>query len=451
MAKIPDYFAQEPMETGRMPRAPMGIADTGQGLKAQSLIGFGGALGKIGQLLAGIESERQRARDNVTLAEMKGMLDDFEFESTPDLAQIEKIEDFNKLEEKYGKDWKKKVGELSKGKNKRIADQFKIYSELHWDTARKGYHNRSWPLEQDYAVASFNREWSKRFKSHIDNPEKLKSELQALIEQYEPYLKPTYKQKLEASIDEEIAIYQKQNTLNKLHNAAKTMPYKEAIGFLNDIEGLTSAERNDLIRRRERQEEIATSTTNRQVRWDTLLEIAKDPASVTDEYLNGLVKPNSLTWDDAEELRNIRDKDNHPLKRTDFQRGLTTLEEIKDMQITIMKADDATAEELRDELLLHFRFKNDLEQWMTEKDRTTEEIEKKVKSLTTGVVEEMVHEFWDISNIFWKERLLLAAIPKIGRKKAKPEVVSPYPEYPDAFLEDNVWKVIRDGKKYRIE
>jgi hypothetical protein len=28
---------------------------------------------------------------------------------------------------------------------------------------------------------------------------------------------------------------------------------------------------------------------------------------------------------------------------------------------------------------------------------------------------------------------------------------SPYPEYPDAFFENGAWKVIRDGKKYRIE
>lgn len=30
-------------------------------------------------------------------------------------------------------------------------------------------------------------------------------------------------------------------------------------------------------------------------------------------------------------------------------------------------------------------------------------------------------------------------------------VKSPYPEYPDAFMENGVWKVIRDGTKYRIE
>ncbi len=35
-------------------------------------------------------------------------------------------------------------------------------------------------------------------------------------------------------------------------------------------------------------------------------------------------------------------------------------------------------------------------------------------------------------------------------KKAM-QTKSPYPEYPDAFLEKGVWKVIIDGKKYRIE
>ncbi len=42
---------------------------------------------------------------------------------------------------------------------------------------------------------------------------------------------------------------------------------------------------------------------------------------------------------------------------------------------------------------------------------------------------------------------------KKARAAAKKEIQeeSPYPEYPDAFLEDGVWKVIRDGKTYRIE
>ncbi len=36
-------------------------------------------------------------------------------------------------------------------------------------------------------------------------------------------------------------------------------------------------------------------------------------------------------------------------------------------------------------------------------------------------------------------------------QKRQVKVKSPYKEYPDAFLENGIWKVIRDGKKYRIE
>lgn len=35
--------------------------------------------------------------------------------------------------------------------------------------------------------------------------------------------------------------------------------------------------------------------------------------------------------------------------------------------------------------------------------------------------------------------------------REEPEIPSPFSEYPDAFLENGVWKVIRNGKKYRIE
>jgi len=39
------------------------------------------------------------------------------------------------------------------------------------------------------------------------------------------------------------------------------------------------------------------------------------------------------------------------------------------------------------------------------------------------------------------------SVTKLPTAKTK----SPYPEWPDAFLEDGTWKVIRNGKKYRIE
>lgn len=332
--KIPEYFSREPMETSRLPRAPMGIADTGQGLVGQAIAGLGWELRRTGQLLGDIEAERQRGRDNVVLAEMKGVLDDFEFKARPDPTTFKEIADFAKAEEKYGKDWKRETQRISKGANRQVAENFKIYTEWHRDKARRDYHNKSWPLEQNYARAQLNRLWSDKFRKFVNEPVKLKKELQALLEQFDIYLKPTDKQKLDASIDEEIALFQRQDTLDKLHETAKAMPYKSAIGFLNDIKGLESAERNDLIARRKRQNEIETATTNRQVRWDVLREVTSNPQGITDDYLESLVKPNSLTWDDAEEFKKMRDNASEPLKTPRAQLYLNSLNTLFDERET---------------------------------------------------------------------------------------------------------------------
>lgn len=63
MAKIPSYFATEQAETSRLPRAPMEIADIGQGLEAAGLIGFGKALSGLSsdtlQNIINVRSESQ--------------------------------------------------------------------------------------------------------------------------------------------------------------------------------------------------------------------------------------------------------------------------------------------------------------------------------------------------------------------------------------------------------
>lgn len=42
-------------------------------------------------------------------------------------------------------------------------------------------------------------------------------------------------------------------------------------------------------------------------------------------------------------------------------------------------------------------------------------------------------------------------LPQQKKTTEQPVVKSPYKEYPDAFQEDGVWKVLKNGKKYRIE
>lgn len=40
---------------------------------------------------------------------------------------------------------------------------------------------------------------------------------------------------------------------------------------------------------------------------------------------------------------------------------------------------------------------------------------------------------------------------EVEKAVGKTQVKSPYKEYPDAFQEEGIWKVMKDGKKYRIE
>lgn len=390
--KIPSYFSTEPMETSRLPRAPAGLlAETGQGLEAEAMAGFGAALGRVGDILATIGAEKQRGRDNATLAGLSDQERDFVFGSYDELEQYKitedtEIEDYGKLEKKFEKDWDRKVKELLKGQSRKVVEHFTLWSKQSRAKILRDYHNRVWQKEQSFAQGQ---------AISIADKQLRRGDLKGALQTYEAhaqYFPPKALQGLKDAAADTMMKYQHQAFLEQVRLQAKDLPLAEALTLINNIPvtDITTAERNAQVTMRERQEEIATATTNRQVRWDTLLKLSKDPESVTDEYLLNLVRPNSLTWDDAEELRKIRDTDNHPLKRTDFKRALTTLEEIKDMDMAIAKEFGKTALERREILLLHFGLKNDLEKWIMEKDRTTEEIEKKVRSLTEPVIEKDV-------------------------------------------------------------
>ena len=69
-------------------------------------------------------------------------------------------------------------------------------------------------------------------------------------------------------------------------------------------------------------------------------------------------------------------------------------------------------------------------------------------------VEEPKERWWWWDSVVEKPKWILEnaqgqAIPPPNVKADQEQ--SPYAEYPDAFLEGGIWKVIRDGKKYRIE
>lgn len=164
----------------------------------------------------------------------------------------------------------------------------------------------------------------------------------------------------------------------------------------------------------------------------------------------------NISRGDSEQLLNTIEEMSKPdsaLNRPSVKRGITLLEEYKDIRIGMMKTQDATDEELGQELLLWNGTKNDFEKWLLAEERTDKEIEEKLELLIAPEKEKAVEGYLDRLWELW----IQSPFGILGRKalgiekEGKEKEESPYPEYPDAFLEDDVWKVMRDGKKYRIE
>lgn len=110
--------------------------------------------------------------------------------------------------------------------------------------------------------------------------------------------------------------YLRQQIIALAHEQAKIMPYKEAVSYLNDLKGVTSAERNDLIARRKRQNEIETAVTEPKVYWEALRNVTIDPDGTTEEYLASRVGK-GLTTDDYKEFMGIK-KSNETVSSSTF-------------------------------------------------------------------------------------------------------------------------------------
>ncbi len=399
---IPQYFRREQLDTSGLPRAPAGqLADVGARLAPDAMARFGGALQDIGlDRLNRILNARTQSQ----YTEGKALWEEAETKFLKELERNQDYEGYDKKYKAHNKDLSKQI------LVKKLTSDAKeaLFSFIETKKAALGKQVAAAYLrkERDYERAQTYKDV--RIFEMAGNAPAAKA---AIIEARDAgYFGAEESVKRIAEVDANTAIYQRQKVVATAHDAAKAMPFKEALAYLNDLEGVTSAERNDLIARRKRQNEIETATTDPQVRWDTLLKIEKDPESVTDEELESLVKPDSLSWDDMEELREVRDKDNHPLKRADSVRAFTFLEELKDIRIATLKAamkDDPTitSDTLREELLQQFQMKNDLEQWLLEKDRTTEEIEKKVRAMTAPVASDVA--------LSWFERVMWIGRPQL--------------------------------------
>jgi len=136
------------------------------------------------------------------------------------------------------------------------------------------------------------------------------------------------------------------NLIDSYWQKASPMPIKESLQFLNNAPNLTSAQRNDLIARRKRQEEIATATTDPEVYWPLLRRVTADPKGITEQEIGDTVGK-GITTDDYKELVKIQESKVDPLKTPRAQIYLKHLDDLyKNKNIETVSDYDSKMEQL---------------------------------------------------------------------------------------------------------
>lgn len=431
------YTAQRPMEV-----VPTGAKAWPEMMSRErrAMAGFGGTVMSVAQ-------RWQDERDNAEISRLQSAINNFQYTSLRQLeddwraGKFTTADQFKKAEEDYVKARGKMVNSLIKGKRGRVGDHVSEYAENNKASDTANFYRDLFPKEKEFRSVEALKV-IENYKVQGDRDKALMA-----IEQNKYWLGLTKSETLKANLDADIAAYQHQAFLEQVAVDAREMPIADALSAINKIPrtAISETERNGLIAQRERQEEIATATTNRKVRWDVLRQVTKDPQSITDEWLESLVKPDSLTWDDAEEFKKIRDDSDEPLKTPRAQLYFNSLDKLFDKR------------ETDDEKRMNYDIANEklVQFFKTTKTPTAKQAAEFYDDLIHPIVLNL------FERLMWTKRPQLFGLvgtqeERLAKKKAKAGVEegkeeSPYPEYPDAFEEDGVWKVIRDGKTYRIE
>lgn len=209
--------------------------------------------------------------------------------------------------------------------------------------------------------------------------------------------------------------------------------------------------------------------------WDKYDELQKmtkeyndgvrtDEDEIRDEIGDAVEKKQITSTDGMKLLDRVKRTDDadDPMNRSDAKRGLGFLEDLESAEISANK--DEPYEAIRGIRLKYQKKKNEFERWIKRQEKLTDtDIQNKVAEMTEAETEEVVLNWFESlmrpkeGTPFFGRFFGTTEETALARKKAKAGVKeerkekSPYPEYPDAFLEDGVWKVKKDGKTYRIE
>lgn len=300
---IPDYLANQQLVTSNRPRSPQIIADIGQGMEAQALAGVGNVIAQIGQELAAIEARKQLIRDSVTLSELKGRLDDFEFNSAPDPSRVQLVEDFKKQEDEYHRDWNRQAQILPHGMSRAVQDQFKIYTEVQRGQAKSKYREKSRPIEKQWVMADLQRQRAIQLKGNVTDPERAKKNLKHLVNSYSGYLTSTEVQSFLENVDSSVESFHIQLAISnapeeayELIANAKTLDQEQKNNLKNKVDAeIARRERERKLKLQEdREDTYRTIITNI---WEGKL---KDPQIVT-----ALTEAGLIDIEDAKYARNL--------------------------------------------------------------------------------------------------------------------------------------------------
>jgi hypothetical protein len=215
--------------------------------------------------------------------------------------------------------------------------------------------------------------------------------------------------------------------------------------------------------------------------WDTYDELQGmvkeygDGTRTDERFIRGeiseAVKAMKITSTDGMKLLDRvkrSDDTDDPMNRSDVKRGLGVLTDLESFEVEQAKKGKYLKKEhkgkdefevIREIRITYQKEMDEYERWVRGQDKLTDkDIQDKIKAMTELEAEEIALSWFE--RLMWTKRPQLFGIvgtqeERLAKKKAgikkEGKEESPYPEYPDAFLEDGIWKVTKDGKKYRIE
>lgn len=294
------------------------------------------AMADFGMTGANVAVKWQQERNNLEVGKDISNLNNYQFTLMKQLEadwKAKKFTDpkqFEQAEKDYEKARESFLNKLLKGKRGAISDRVRSYADSAKVRQAREFYGSLFAKEKEFNSV----EGLKVVESAILRGDRDEALMQ--IDEFSYWFGPTKTKYLRDTLDARMIEVQHQNFLEQVAVDTRKMPYDDALIYINEIPRteISETERNGLIAQRKRQEEIATASTNPLVRWRVIREITDNPKMVTDDYLESLIKPNSITGTDAEQLRKIRDDKDNPLKTPRAQLYLNSLDTLYDERET---------------------------------------------------------------------------------------------------------------------